>query len=106
MNDQDTNAETIDAGFHPASNCWVREVKLIFRECFCILRKGSLFLGNYDPGINYVLDDAEKQIGGPLEAGFVLTDLFEDYNEDGRLAECRVPSFVACQSSEAAEKRK
>lgn len=52
MNDQDTNAETIDAGFHLFSNCQVREVKLIFRECFCILCKGSLFLGNYDPGIH------------------------------------------------------
>ena len=87
MNDQDTNAETIDRWFPSFSNCQVREVKLIFRKCFCILRKGSLFLGNYDPGINYVLDDAEKQIGGPLEAGFVLTDLFEDYNGDGKLPE-------------------
>ena len=114
---------------------------MIFRECFCILRKGSLFLGNYDPGINYVLDDAEEkiinrlpfdslknpdqrkrlersgsgmqfshtleeQIGGQLEAGFVLTDLFEDYNEDGRLAECRVPSFVAARVVKPQKKRK
>lgn len=42
----------LTAGSHPFSNCQVREVKLIFRECFCILRKGSLFLGNYDPGIH------------------------------------------------------
>ena len=85
-------------------------MKLIFRECFCILRKGSLFLGNYDPGINRLPFDPlknpdqrkrlemsesgiqfshtlEEQIGGPLEAGFVLTDLFEDYNEDGKLPE-------------------
>lgn len=100
----------LTAGFHPVSNCWVREVKLIFRECFCILRKVSLFLGNYDPGIHRLPFDSlknpdqrkrlemsesgiqfshtlEKQIGGQLEAGFVLTDLFEDYNGDGKLPE-------------------
>lgn len=52
MNDPDTNAETIDAGFHLFSNCQVREVKLIFWECFCILRKDGIFLGDYDPGIH------------------------------------------------------
>ena len=53
MNDQDTNAETIDRWF-PSFFQTARsgEVKLIFRECFCILCKGSLFLGNYDPGIH------------------------------------------------------
>lgn len=29
----------------------------------------------------------EEQIGGQSEAGFVLTDLFEDYNGDGKLPE-------------------
>lgn len=29
----------------------------------------------------------EEQIGGQLEAGFVLIDLFEDYNGDGKLPE-------------------
>ena len=42
----------LTAGSHPFSNCQVREVKLIFRECFCILRKDGIFLGNYDPGIH------------------------------------------------------
>ena len=35
----------LTAGSHPFSNCQVREVKLIFRECFCILRKDGIFLG-------------------------------------------------------------
>ena len=40
----------------------------------------------------------EEQLGGQLRAGFVLTDLYEDFNEEGRLAELRIPSFVAVRA--------
>lgn len=40
----------------------------------------------------------EDQLGGQLKAGFVLTDLYEDFNEEGRLAELHIPSFVAVRA--------
>ncbi|MCI8625752.1 MAG: class I SAM-dependent methyltransferase [Lachnospiraceae bacterium] len=40
----------------------------------------------------------EEQIGGQLQAGFQLTDLYEDTNGEGNLHEHRVPSFVATRA--------
>ncbi len=125
--------ESFDLIFHPVSNCYVREVKPIFRECFRVLKKGGILLCGLDNGMNYLLDDdeqmlinslpfdplvnpaqmkqladndcgiqfshtMEEQIGGQLEAGFILTDLYEDTNGDGRLHEMNVPSFIATRA--------
>ena len=40
----------------------------------------------------------EEQIGGQLEAGFRLLDLYEDTNNIGRLYEMRIPSYLAMRS--------
>ena len=40
----------------------------------------------------------EEQIGGQLEAGFTLLDLYEDTNGEGRLHELNIPTFSALQS--------
>ncbi|MBE6479075.1 MAG: SAM-dependent methyltransferase, partial [Olsenella sp.] len=40
----------------------------------------------------------EEQVGGQLEAGFVLTGLYEDTNGEGRLHELGIPSFVATRA--------
>ena len=40
----------------------------------------------------------EEQIGGQLEAGFILTDLYEDINGEGRLSELNIPTFLAMRS--------
>ena len=58
--------ETFDLIFHPVSNCYVEEVEGIFRECYRILKKGGIFLGGYDIGINYVFDEEEKELKYPL----------------------------------------
>lgn len=124
---------TFDLIFHPVSNCYVEEVKPIFRECFRVLKKGGVLLGGYDTGINYVFNDEETQIvrslpfnplkdealyqeslrqdwgiqfshtleeqlGGQLEAGFHMTDLYEDTNGYGNLHEHNIPSFVAVRA--------
>lgn len=122
--------DTFDVIFHPVSNCYVETVEGIFKECYRVLKKGGVFLGGYDIGINYLFDEEEKelkyalpfnplkdpalydlsmendwgiqfshtlqeQIGGQLKAGFVLTDLYEDTNGEGRLHDLHVPSFIA-----------
>lgn len=40
----------------------------------------------------------EEQIGGQLNAGFVLRSLYEDTNGDGRLHELSIPTFIATWS--------
>ena len=45
-----------------------------------------------------VLDYSEKQLGGQLEAGFRLTDLYEDTNGSGRLHEMGIPCFIAVRA--------
>ena len=37
----------------------------------------------------------EEQIGGQLKAGFELLNLYEDYNNTGRLGEMKIPAFWA-----------
>ena len=51
-----------DLIFHPVSNCYVKEVKPIFKECARILKKGGILLSGLDNGVNYLVDDAEERI--------------------------------------------
>ena len=43
-----------DLIFHPVSNCYVEEVKPIWKECFRMLRPGGILLAGMDNGINYL----------------------------------------------------
>lgn len=125
-----------DLIFHPVSNCYVEEVKSIFKECFRVLKTGGILLAGLDNGINYIFDEAEQtvvntlpfhplknpqqmkqladedcgvqfshtieeQIGGQLEAGFVLTHLYEDTNGEGNLHEHNIPSYLATRAVKA-----
>lgn len=47
---------------HPVSNCYVREIDPIFRECFRILKKGGILLCGLGNEVNYLVDDAEERI--------------------------------------------
>ena len=48
---------TFDLIFHPVSNCYVEEVKPIFKEGYRILKKGGVLLCGLDNGVNYIFDD-------------------------------------------------
>ena len=54
--------ESFDLIFHPVSNCYVKDVKPIFRECARILKKGGVLLAGLDNGVNYLVDDDEEKI--------------------------------------------
>ena len=48
--------------FHPVSNCYVREVKPIWRECFRVLKPGGYLLSGTDHFVNYLVDGDEERI--------------------------------------------
>lgn len=122
--------EEFDLIFHPVSNCYVEDVKPIFKECYRILKHGGILLSGLDNGVNYMVDDEEEriinkmpfnplnnpeqmkllvdtdcgiqfshtieeQIGGQLQAGFILRDLYGDTNGEGRLHELNVECYLA-----------
>ena len=126
-----------DLIFHPVSNCYVEEVRPIWRECFRVLRPGGTLLAGTDHFVNYIVDPEERQIvnslpfnplrnpehrrqleeqdagmqfshslteqiGGQLEAGFLLRELYEDTNGAGRLHELNIPTFLAMRSEKPA----
>ena len=58
--------DRFDIIFHPVSNCYVKEVKSIWRECFRVLKKGGRLIAGMDNGINYIVDNDEKAIVNSL----------------------------------------
>lgn len=57
---------SFDLVFHPVSNCYVEQVRPIFKECFRVLRPGGALLGGYDNGVNYLVNDDETAIVNTL----------------------------------------
>ena len=127
---------SFDLIVHPVSNCYIREVLPLWRECFRVLAPGGVLLSGLDTGMNFIVGEdertvenalpydplagggspedlarletagdgvqfshtAEEQLGGQLRAGFRLTDLCEDTNGSGYLAEKNIPSFWATRA--------
>ena len=59
--------ETFDLIFHPVSNCYVEEVKPIWRECYRVLNPSGILLAGMDYGINYLFDgDDEREVVNSL----------------------------------------
>ena len=53
---------SFDLIFHPVSNCYIEEVRPVFRECFRVLKPGGVLLCGLDIGMNYIVDSTETQI--------------------------------------------
>ena len=54
--------ESFDLIFHPVSNCYVEDVRPIWRECYRILKKGGALLAGFDNGINFLFEDDSLQV--------------------------------------------
>ncbi len=121
-----------DLIFHPVSNCYIREVLPVWKECHRVLKPGGILLAGLGNGINHAFDDneellawrlpvdplaphdgpvwhdsdgsvqfshnAQEQLGGQLQAGFVLTHVFDDTNEAGNIAKYNVPCFFGTRA--------
>ena len=56
-----------DIIFHPVSNCYVREVLPIWKECFRVLKRGGILIAGMDSGMNFLFaDDDEEHIVNSL----------------------------------------
>ena len=51
-----------DLIFHPVSNCYVRDVKAVWRECYRVLKPGGYLLSGTDHFVNYIVDSDEREI--------------------------------------------
>ena len=54
--------EEFDIIFHPVSNCYVKDVTPIWKECFRVLKPGGYLLSGVDNYVNYIVDSDEKTI--------------------------------------------
>lgn len=53
---------SFDLIFHPVSNCYVKEIAPIFRECYRILKPGGVLLCGLGNEVNYLVNDDEERI--------------------------------------------
>ena len=51
-----------DIVFHPVSNCYVKDVLHVWRECARVLKKGGVLLSGTDHFVNHLVDDDEERI--------------------------------------------
>ena len=58
---------SFDLIFHPVSNCYIRDVEHVWRECARVLKKGGLLMAGLDNGINFLFGEGdESRISGYL----------------------------------------
>ena len=51
-----------DIIFHPVSNCYIKDVLHVWRECARVLKKGGVLLSGTDHFVNYLVDGDEERI--------------------------------------------
>lgn len=54
--------ESFDIIFHPVSNCYIREVKPVWKECYRVLKPGGFLISGVDHYINHIVDGTEREI--------------------------------------------
>lgn len=54
--------EAFDIVFHPVSNCYIEEVRPVFRECYRVLKKGGVLLCGLDNGLTYAFAEGSPTL--------------------------------------------
>jgi SAM-dependent methyltransferase len=132
--------DAFDIIVHPCSNCFIPEVRPVWREAFRVLAVGGTLLSGFCNPVPFIFDQdlAEKgilqarysvpysdteslsdeerrrfidaleplvfghtleaQIGGQLEAGFIITGFYEDYHDDSETLARYLPGFAATRA--------
>ena len=55
-----------DVIFHPVSNCYVQDVKPIWKECYRVLKHGGVLVSGIDMFIDYILDEKYERVVNKL----------------------------------------
>ncbi len=63
---------SFDLIFHPVSNVFAPDVRVVWRECFRVLDQGGSLLAGFMNPDYYLFDHEEIENGGPLEVKFPL----------------------------------
>jgi SAM-dependent methyltransferase len=130
---------SFDLVFNPVSTVFMPDVRLVWKECFRVLRHGGILMTGFMNPVHYIFDlykadegilevahsipysdltsipkeDLEEHIekglpvefghsltdllGGQLDAGFMITDMYEDYMLDSPLHKYH-PSYIATRA--------
>ena len=51
---------SFDVIFHPVSNCYIRDVRHVWNECFRVLKKGGRLLSGLDNGFNFLFSENDE----------------------------------------------
>lgn len=54
--------ESFDLIFQPVSNCYIEDVDHVFQECYRVLKPEGIYLGGFDTGMNFAVDETETQL--------------------------------------------
>lgn len=133
-------ADRFDLIFHPCSNCFVPDVRKVWREAFRVTKRGGALLSGFANPIVFSLDPElekqgvlqlkyaipysdltsltaeerqkyvddgeplafghtlEDQIGGQLEAGYLLAGFYDDLSMEGQPLERYYPGYHATRA--------
>ncbi|WP_042274825.1 class I SAM-dependent methyltransferase [[Clostridium] dakarense] len=48
--------ETFDFIFHPVSNCFIDDIKVVWKECYRVLKKGGILISGFTNPLIYIFD--------------------------------------------------
>ncbi len=51
---------TFDMIFHPVSNCYVKDVSHVWKECFRVLKPQGILMSGLDNGMNFIVDEKDE----------------------------------------------
>ncbi|MFO0759941.1 MAG: class I SAM-dependent methyltransferase [Byssovorax sp.] len=133
-------SESFDLVVHPCSNCFVEEIRPVWREAFRVLRKGGSMITGFCTPLMFLLDPEKEeqgilqlkykapysdltslteeerarytkkgeplcfghslddQIGGQLDAGFLIAGFYEDRHVEGDKLSEHLPTIMATRA--------
>lgn len=77
------HGDTFDLIVHPCSNCFVPDVRPVWRECSRVLRHGGVLLAGFNNPLRYLFED-ELMENGKLEVRHAIPYSDLDHLDDAR----------------------